>query len=294
MSKLLTEMSIGGLAALACQLECAAPKVGNVHRAADFEDATLYDFLISGQIVGNVLDRLQSHAVGATVLACVEETLRVTKTNTNLGMVLLLVPLAKAIGHLQPAAILEKSAVNSVLQSLSSDDSQNIYAAIGAAKPGGLNSVARDDVFGPAPVNILNAMQDAADRDLIARQYCNQFHDVFSAGRRLQANQNHHGSLAVAIVWTHVELIAQYGDSLISRKCGNEISLQAQSMAQRALEEGAAGGWQAMVGVLADLDFWMRSDGNRRNPGSTADIIAAALFVAMYNCWISLRFELRK
>ncbi|MFC1759755.1 triphosphoribosyl-dephospho-CoA synthase [Planctomycetota bacterium] len=33
--------------------------------------------------------------------------------------------------------------------------------------------------------------------------------------------------------------------------------------------------------ALADLDFWLRSDGNRRNPGTTADLIAAGLFVAL-------------
>jgi len=32
---------------------------------------------------------------------------------------------------------------------------------------------------------------------------------------------------------------------------------------------------------LADFDFWLRSDGHRRNPGTTADLIAAALFVLL-------------
>jgi hypothetical protein len=32
---------------------------------------------------------------------------------------------------------------------------------------------------------------------------------------------------------------------------------------------------------LADLDFWLRSDSHRRNPGTTADLIAAGLFAAL-------------
>ena len=32
---------------------------------------------------------------------------------------------------------------------------------------------------------------------------------------------------------------------------------------------------------LADLDFWLRCDGHRRNPGTTADLIAAGLFVLL-------------
>ena len=35
--------------------------------------------------------------------------------------------------------------------------------------------------------------------------------------------------------------------------------------------------------LVADLDFWLRSDGHLRNPGTTADLIAATLFVALYN-----------
>ncbi|MEQ1907118.1 MAG: triphosphoribosyl-dephospho-CoA synthase [Pirellulaceae bacterium] len=292
MSRIFSEMSVGGLAALACQLECAAPKVGNVHRAADFEDVTLYDFLISGQIVGNAIDRLKRQPVGVTVLACVEETVRVARSNTNLGMVLLLVPLAKAIDRLEPGAELGPNAVSEVLQSLDSDDSQKIYAAIRAANPGGMNSVEHHDVRGPAPASLLTAMQDAADRDLIARQFVNQFREVFASAGRLQANQGRFGSLAVSIVVTHLELIAEHGDSLIARKCGIEISDHARVLAQRALAKGIVDGWLGMLDAVADLDFWMRSDGHRRNPGSTADIIAAALLVALFNDWISLKFAL--
>ena len=291
MSKILSEMSVGGLAALACQLECAAPKIGNVHRAADFEDVTLYDFLISGQIVGNAIDRFRGHPVGVTVLACVKETVRVVGANTNLGMVLLLVPLAKAIDRLPQRAELDPIAVSEILNSLDSDDSQQVYEAIRAANPGGLNSVEQNDVRGPAPASLLTAMQEAADRDLVARQFVNQFQEVFLAAKRLNENQQRFGSLAVAIVVTHLELIAGHGDSLIARKCGEETSDLAKMKAQQALNTGVVGGWSAMVDALADLDFWMRSDGHRRNPGSTADLIAAALLVALHNDWISLEFE---
>ena len=42
--------------------------------------------------------------------------------------------------------------------------------------------------------------------------------------------------------------------------------------------------------AVAELDFWMRSDGHRRNPGTTADLIVAGLFVAMINDEISPPF----
>jgi triphosphoribosyl-dephospho-CoA synthase len=42
---------------------------------------------------------------------------------------------------------------------------------------------------------------------------------------------------------------------------------------------------------LAKLDFWLRSDGNRRNPGTTADLIAAGLFVALRDSWLTPPFH---
>jgi triphosphoribosyl-dephospho-CoA synthase len=33
--------------------------------------------------------------------------------------------------------------------------------------------------------------------------------------------------------------------------------------------------------ALSEFDFWLRSDGHRRNPGTTADLIAAGLFVVL-------------
>jgi triphosphoribosyl-dephospho-CoA synthase len=35
------------------------------------------------------------------------------------------------------------------------------------------------------------------------------------------------------------------------------------------------------LSALAELDFWLRTDGHRRNPGTTADLIAAGLFVGL-------------
>ena len=43
--------------------------------------------------------------------------------------------------------------------------------------------------------------------------------------------------------------------------------------------------------ALADLDFWLRSDGHRRNPGTTADLIAAGLFAALREHQIALPFR---
>ncbi len=74
--------------------------------------------------------------------------------------------------------------------------------------------------------------------------------------------------------------MAHYPDSLIARKCGPDVAAEAAARAAKVLQAGPppAAAYQQAV---ADLDFWLRSDGHRRNPGTTADLIAAGLFALL-------------
>ena len=40
--------------------------------------------------------------------------------------------------------------------------------------------------------------------------------------------------------------------------------------------------------AIAEFDHWLRADGHRRNPGTTADLVAACLFVALREGIITL------
>ena len=72
--------------------------------------------------------------------------------------------------------------------------------------------------------------------------------------------------------------MSRHSDSLVLRKCGPAIANQLAARAGAILERAAPDS-SAYVQDLAELDFWMRSDGHRRNPGTTADLIATGLFV---------------
>jgi triphosphoribosyl-dephospho-CoA synthase len=87
-------------------------------------------------------------------------------------------------------------------------------------------------------------------------------------------------TISDSIIYAHVTLMAHHPDSLIGRKLGPEVAAQSQEMARRVLDTGPPGS-AAYTSSLADLDFWLRSDGHRRNPGTTADLIAAGLFVLL-------------
>src|SRR5438105_2433054 len=86
--------SPGRLAQLACLLEVTARKPGNVHRLRDLPDLHFVDFWLSALAIAEPLDRVAAVGVGAAVFDAIQATRRVVATNTNLGMVLLLAPLA--------------------------------------------------------------------------------------------------------------------------------------------------------------------------------------------------------
>lgn len=271
-----SELSIGQCATLACLLEVAAPKPGNVHRGADFDDVTFLDFVASAVAIGRPLEWAARRGVGRAVREAVEATRALVRTNTNLGTVLLLAPLA-AVPRSSP---LERG-VHSVLLRLTPADSVDVYAAICRAQPGGLGRVDRMDVTHPAPPDLLAAMRAASDYDLIARQYVTGFATVFDyVLPLLLAGLDAHRSLDDAIVHTQVALMSQFGDSLIARKCGPTTSHEAAQRAAQVLAAGAPGD-AAYAQALTELDGWLRGDGHRRNPGTTADLIAAGLFVLL-------------
>jgi triphosphoribosyl-dephospho-CoA synthase len=79
----------------------------------------------------------------------------------------------------------------------------------------------------------------------------------------------------------------EFPDSLIERKCGREVARHAAALAGQVLQMGQPHD-EDYLQALADFDFWLRADGNRRNPGTTADMIGASLFVCLRKGTISL------
>ena len=64
---LTSPLSIGQCATLACLLEATAPKVGNVHRGADFENLTFADFVVSAVAIGPAMENAKTNGGGTTM-----------------------------------------------------------------------------------------------------------------------------------------------------------------------------------------------------------------------------------
>jgi triphosphoribosyl-dephospho-CoA synthase len=276
-------LSPGQLAQIACLLEVTARKPGNVHRFRDSADLQFLDFLLSAAAIGPALDRASREGVGSTVLAAVESTRQVVSTNTNLGMILLLAPLAAV-----PKDDNLTDGVERVLSATTVEDARGVYQAIRLAAPGGLGLATEQDVASEPAVTLREAMAMAADRDMVARQYANGFLEVLKEALpimrlALEAGQ----ALEIALITTFLGILARHPDSLIVRKFGIDRAGEVTEKAAAILVSGWPVGHESKR-LIEAFDAWLRAEGNRLNPGTTADLVTAALFAALRDGTISL------
>jgi triphosphoribosyl-dephospho-CoA synthase len=293
---------IGTAAQLACLLEVTAPKPGNVSPVASFADSSYLDFLASAAAIGGPLSSAGVRPLGTTVRLAVEATRHWTHSNTNLGMVLLLAPLARAahldgsIAGLLPSlrggagpgadergegTRMLRDALRRVLDATTVDDARDVYAAIRVAAPGGLGQVEAQDVRSEPDVTLLEAMRLAAGRDGIAREYATAFEVTFSCGVPALERARRDGlSWTEAIVETYLTLLASAADTHVARRGGTAL---ADDVSRRARAALAAGGVRSAAGrqAIDGLDRALRDARNIANPGTTADLTAAAIFVVL-------------
>jgi triphosphoribosyl-dephospho-CoA synthase len=274
----LTQLPLGTAATLACLYEATARKPGNVYPGADFDETTIYAAFVKSSIaIGPIIERTPTTGVGQAVLGAVRATREAVRTNTNLGTLLLIAPLAAV-----PRGEDLESGVGQVLAHLTPGDTRAVYEAIRLASAGGLGETSEADVHTDPPpdLSLVDAMQLAADRDLVAWQYTNNFRDVFSVARFIEFGLTLHATLEDAIVLAYLKQLADAPDSLIQRKLGAAVAEEASRRAAAVLVNGSVRS-EPFQHALTDFDRWLRADGNRRNPGTTADFIAAGLFVLL-------------
>jgi triphosphoribosyl-dephospho-CoA synthase len=292
---------IAAAAQAACLLELMAAKPGNVRRGADLPGLTSTQLTLSALAIGPVFRRHASGGLGRLILEAVRATRRHVPTNTNLGIILLLAPLARAArlaaraGERAPAAAPGpdaaggprpadlREALRRVLRRLDVRDARNAYRAIRLAQPGGLGRVREQDVASEPTVSLLWAMRLAAARDAVASEYATDFEATFGTGLpTLLRLRRGRVSLAAAIAHTYLTLLAGRLDTLILRRHGALAAREVSRAARRVLE---AGGMLAPRGrrLAAALDRRLRRARPPLNPGATADLTVASLFVWLLN-----------
>jgi triphosphoribosyl-dephospho-CoA synthase len=264
---------------LACLIEATAPKPGNVSPGRHFKDMHYEDFLVSAAAIGPVMAEAGDRPIGATVLAAVRATAQWTRVNTNLGITLLFAPLARAALAGSRGSLREQ--LSAELEASTLQDARDVYAAIRLANPGGLGRVAAQDVAGEPAGVLREVMALAADRDAVAHEYATDYSRIFDEGvpALLRAQSDGLGWVD-ATVETYLQLLAAGPDTLIARKQGMPAAV---AVSQRAGDVVSSGGVRSAEGRvrLEAFDQALRDPDNANNPGATADLTAAVLFVTL-------------
>ena len=266
----------------ACELDVAVRKPGNVSRESPGHGMQAAMFIASAQAAAGPLFEAGAR-VGERIEAAVAATWAVAGCNTNLGILLLCAPIAKAVetgpDARAPAAL--QAAIEAVLADLDVADAAAAYRAIARANPGGLGSAPSQDVQRPPSIGLRAAMALAAPRDSIARQYRDGFVDLFRLGLPVLGDGfslRREAAPEAAVQRLYLRLLSHVADSHIVRKHGAAVAHIVMTAAQRWAERAAHG-----LTPLAGVEFvaWDEALKSARiNPGTTADLTVATLLIA--------------
>lgn len=262
----------------ACRAELDALKPGNVHRHSAGHGMDVAHFERAAEAAaGPIAD--PSLSVGKRILRATEASVAATGLNTNLGIVLLCAPLAKAASETTFAIGLRRR-LDMILAALDEQDATDAFAAIRIANPAGLGQVDEGDVRdNPDRLTLIKAMYLAAERDRIANAYVTAYSDifdfalpVFQDARRLATDSD------LAVTTLHMSLLAEFPDTHISRKYGAAAAEEIREEARALKAYWSPVASAKSMAPLIEFDAKMKTKG--RNPGTTADFVVATLFVA--------------
>lgn len=279
----------------------SSPKPGNVDRCHDFSDIRFHHFLTSAVSAYPVFRKAASSegSPGSLILEGVaawgDWNLR---SNTHFGSLVLLIPLVLAAGRMAgheqgQETKQDESQENGpddgvddgleeelarVLRSTTVQDAIDFYRAFDLA---GARVVQVDDFSLKDPdwerkliegnQSLLELMRLSLGHDIVAREWATDFERSFQLAGRLREMVSIYG-LNDGVVRTFLEALAEVPDSLISAKFGRERAVEVSRMAIDALLDSTLNKAREMDCELNNRDM---------NPGSTADLIAASLFISL-------------
>ena len=170
------------------------------------------------------------------------------------------------------------------VESTTAEDAVSLYEAIDVAKPSGLGDAPDLDVTNPASkkrllennVSLFEVFKLAAGYDDICSEWVRNYPITFDLAYPYLMAHLEGGSLNTAVVHTFLKILSEHPDTFIARKAGVEKAREVSLEAKKVLE---LGGLETAEGKAAirELDRRLRASGNVLNPGTTADLTAAAL-----------------
>lgn len=247
------------------------PKPGNVEPARDFDDTTYHQFQAGA--VGSrrgLRDAAEGGDIGECFRRAVEGSSRHSGGNTYFGALLLLTPLAAA------AADVGLEGVDAAVEDTTEEDAAEFYRAfesvdvnLGETDPGGLPDAREPEAAAEEALerglSLYEVMEESADVDDVAVEWTSGFERTFDRADDLEALVDDGASTTEAVSAVYLDMLRSHPDSHIARVHGDHVAEDVVGMANNL--------------DVAALDRRLRYDGI--NPGSTADVLSAACFVAL-------------
>lgn len=272
----------------AAWLDVAVRKPGNVS-VASAGHRMQADLFVRSAAASAAPLCMEGARVGARIEAAMRASWAAAGCNTNLGILLLCAPLARAAEALDGDRSVEalRASVGGVLDELDLDDARAAYRAIALANPGGLGSAPEEDVHAAPTIDLRGAMALAADRDFIARQYRDGYADLFDASQALGCGFSlddvavgdvPQASIIDAVHRVFLHLLARHPDSHIVRKHGEAVAQNVMAAAQPWQARASHGERLEGDPAFAAWDETLKAAGI--NPGTSADLTVAVLFAA--------------
>lgn len=294
---------------LAILLEASANKPGNVNKTTSFKRTRYEHFLASAVAIASSFECValrgvlvfqgKIHARDVGLGRIIKNGVANVNAwqrggNTLLGTAILLSPIAVAAGITSAKEnIFEipklRENVKLVVESTTPEDAINVYEAIKVANPGGLRKVSELDINDPGSlkrileerISLFRVFQVASKYDTICSEWVNNYPITFDVAYPFLMEQiRQTDDLNGAVVHTFLKVLAEYPDTLIARKTSREKTLEVSFEAKEILK---LGGLKTSRGreSLREFDGELRKSSNLLNPGTTADIIAAALALSI-------------
>ena len=260
----------------ACRADIEAIKPGNVSVYSAGHQMRCEDFIKSAGACATAIC-MPKLSLGMRILSAVEDTRKAVSMNTNLGIILLCAPLIQAVYSDSKKSL--RQSLGQILANTTVDDARSVYQAIRLAEAGGLGRVEQADIGTDPDIPLLEAMQLAQGRDLIAAQYASDYQDIFEqACPALLAFYSKWGYNRSAVSGLYMKLLATYPDSLITRKRGKAVAQYVCKLAS-ALYEKCCRKDEPEDFDIELLAFDRELKQRNINPGTTADLTVATVFL---------------
>lgn len=291
---------IAKIAQISSALEVSGyPKPGNVHRTRDFHDMVFEDFIISGIVIGDTIKEAASRAceinnsisfkeanLGKYILQGVKETDKWIANNTNLGIIMLLTPIAMSAAISSNIDELGGN-IHKIIANSTVIDTIALYEAIGIADAGGMGDQEDFSVTNEEStkeliennLNIFDVLNISSSWDSLAKELTTRMPVTFEIGYPIFSKLKKKSSINSATVITFLTILSQVPDTLISRKYGDEKAKEVSDMALEVLNYcNSDENMDEFNKKLSEFDDFLFE--NKLNPGTTADLTASSIMVS--------------